>query len=343
MPGPAGRPEGAGRSLFFAWGAGALLKAVLRAAARPLLLVAAGPALAAAAPLHGPYKDVTRDLAAPEPRIVTPAWHDPQRAVLLWAFATGACGDERWGEGIDTEAFARANVAQARALGQRYIVSTGGALGLFSCASDDGMARFVERYDSPLLLALDFDIEGAQTPAQIDELVDRLAVLQQRRPHLRLMFTLATHASADGRGLNDTGRQVMAAIARSGLRDAVINLMVMNYGAADRRWCLPRAGRCDMGRSALQAVRNLQRGFGVPPARIAVTAMPGENDVAGNVFTTADAQRLARAARRLGLFGVFHWSVDRDQPCPPGEPRVSPRCHALPAVPAGRFGRLLQP
>lgn len=304
----------------------------------PALLL---PLLATAAPLDGPYKDVTRGLGAPEPLITTAPWHD-RRQTLLWAFATGECGDERWGEGIDTAAFARANVAQAQRQGQRYIVSTGGALGIFSCASDEGMARFVDRYDSPLLAGLDFDIEGAQTPEQIDALVDRLAVLQRRRPALRISFTLATHASASGRGLNASGEQVMRSIARAGLQGAVINLMVMNYGEADARWCVMRRGRCDMGRSALQAVRNLHRAFGVPYGQIAVTAMPGENDVAGNVFTLADARRLAKAARQLGLAGVHHWSLDRDQPCPPGEPRVSPRCHALPGVPAGRFGAALR-
>ena len=306
-----------------------------------LLTLAALPLLAAAAPWHGPYKDVTRGLAHPEPVIATPAWHRTGDT-LFWAFATGECGQERWGD-VDTDAFARANVARAVQQGQRYVVSTGGALGIFTCGSDDGMARFVARYDSPMLAGLDFDIEGAQTPEQIDALVQRLTGLQRQRPALRISFTLATHAGsdADRRSLNATGQQVLQALQRHGLEQAVINLMVMNYGEADARWCVVRQGRCDMGRSAVQAVHNLHRQHGVPMHRIAVTAMPGENDVAGNVFTLTDARRLARAAQRLGLAGVHHWSLDRDQPCPAGEPRVSPACHALPGIAAGRFGRAL--
>lgn len=319
----------------------------MRRAARLLLGLAAVVVMttAAAAPERGPYKDVTRGIGSPEPTIALPAWHQ-RGSTVLWAFATGECGSERWGE-FDTEAFARAAVAQARQAGQRYIVSTGGALGIFTCGSDEGMARFLARYDSPLLAGLDFDIEGAQTPAQIDALVQRLVVLQRRRPGLRLSFTLATHAGNDTarRSLNDSGRAVLASLAQHGLDGAIINLMVMNYGEPDSRWCVPaapgRGKRCDMGRSALQAVHNLHRGHGVPYARIAVTAMPGENDVAGNVFTLADARLLAREARRLKLAGVHHWSIDRDQPCPAGEPRVSPQCHALPGVAAGRFGAVL--
>ena len=118
--------------------------------------------------------------------------------------------------------------------------------------------------------------------------------------------------------------------------------MVMNYGPADRRWCLPRQGRCDMGRSALQALRNVHLKYGIPYARLAVTPMLGENDVAGNVFSLADARRLRRDARSLGLAGVHFWSLGRDQPCLPGQPRVSPQCHGLGAVAPGAFTRALR-
>ncbi len=98
-----------------------------------------------------------------------------------------------------------------------------------------------------------------------------------------------------------------------------------------------------MGRSALQAARNLHDAEGVPYGRIAVTAMLGQNDVAGNVFTPEDAAVLAQGAKQLGLAGVHHWSLDRDQPCAAGGPRVSPHCHGLPGVTAGSFGALLDP
>lgn len=315
------------------------LKTLVLPAAFLAALLATGTAQALQT---GPYKDVTRGLDPTTLRIAMPAWQRPGQ-VLHWAFATGECGSERWAEGVDAEAFARANVAAARAAGQRYVVSTGGALGIFTCGSDEGMARFLARVDSPQLVGLDFDIEGEQTVAQIRALVDRLVVLQARRPRLTFGFTLATHAGsdADRRGLNATGYQVLHALRESGLQRWVINLMVMNYGPADPRWCVVRQGRCDMGRSAVQAVRNLHERHGVPLSQIAITVMPGENDVAGNVFTPADARHVAAAARRLGLAGLYHWSIDRDQPCPEGEPRVSPRCHALPGVPPGRFGQAL--
>lgn len=321
---------------------GALRAAVALAAALGLGASAAAPAR----PWSGPYQDVSIGGQLPfesPPWLAAPA----TGRVLLWAFATGECGQERWGT-VDTEAFARANVAAAVAAGRDYVVSTGGEAGIFTCDSETGMQRFVERYLSPRLVGLDFDIEGRQTPAQIRALVQRAAWAWQRWPRLRISFTLATHAGSDGsgRGLNATGEAVMQALAESPLATtAVINLMVMNYGPADARWCVPAADtapRCDMARSALQAVRNLHERHRVPMARIAVTAMLGENDVAGNTTPPQALTEIARQARAWGLAGVHHWSVHRDQPCPPGSPRVSPRCHALPGVPAGALGRAVE-
>ncbi|MBI3369826.1 MAG: hypothetical protein HY021_15650, partial [Burkholderiales bacterium] len=88
---------------------------------------------------------------------------------LTWAFATGECGQERR-DAFDTDAFARLNVADFVRTQIRCLVSTGGEAGVFTCGSDEGMARFVGRYDSPMLAGLDFDIEGKQTPEQVDAL-----------------------------------------------------------------------------------------------------------------------------------------------------------------------------
>lgn len=299
--------------------------------------------------LTGPYQDVTQGWLDGGPRFGSPPWLGAPAAgrVLLWAFAGGECGAERWGT-VDGEAFARENVAAAERSGQDFIVSTGGEAAMFTCGSDAGMRRFVERYRSPRLVGIDFDIEGRQTPAQIHALARRARFVQRHWPHLRLSFTLATHAGSDAvrRGLNATGKTVLAALRGAGVRGAVINLMVMNYGPAEAAWCVPAeptaAPRCDMARSALQAAHNLHHAHGVPYARIALTLMTGENDVAGNLTTLEDAHQIAREARARGLAGVHHWSVHRDQACPAGEPRVSPRCHGLAGLEPGAFGQALQ-
>jgi len=321
------------------------MRVVLVALAATVVLMHNLAAQAAPAFLQGPYVDVTQGL---KPDVPSAAGGSPR--VLVWAFATGACTQERWGT-QDDAAFAKTQVRAFVAAGQGYVISTGGEAAGFVCDSDTDLAAFVARYESPQLLGLDFDIERQQTPAQIGALVRTAAALQRARPALRISFTLATHAGSDGtqRSLNATGEQVMAALAAARLDSAIVNLMVMNYGAADPRWCVVRgaaaAARCDMGASALQAARNVHLKYGWPYAQMALTAMLGENDVAGNVFTLGDADLMLRGARELGLAGVHWWSQGRDRPCaagsPPDTPRVSPLCHGLPGVTPGRFGALL--
>ncbi len=291
--------------------------------------------------IYSPYKHINQGLDAHVPLIAGAAGPYAVRGagVLTWAFATGECGQENWG-GIDAERFARVNVPAFQRAGVGYIVSTGGEGGVFTCASEVGMEAFIRRYDSSLLRGLDFDIEGRQTPQQIEALVRSLKAVQPRYPHLRFSFTLATHAATDGsrQSLNALGEAVLNAIRAAGLRDFHLNLMVMNYGSAQPTFCVPDGEHCDMGRSAMQAAENVHHRYGIPYRQIELTAMLGENDVASNLFTLRGADMLARFAQERGLGGLHYWSLDRDAPCPAGSPRVSARCSGVDAA-AGAFGR----
>jgi chitinase len=260
---------------------------------------------------------------------------------MSWAFATGECGEERWGEEGGQE-IADANVAAFDKAGVDYIVSTGGQGGLFTCATDAGMERFVQRYWSKHMVGVDFDIEEGQTPAQIESLVARAVHIQKTRPDLRFSFTVATHAASDGsrKSLNAKGEAILAAARKSGLRDYTFNLMVMDYGVPKKENCVVRAGVCDMGLSALQAVRNVHRKYGIPMAQIEMTAMIGVNDVPANDFTLRDAQLLAKAARTLKLAGLHFWSIDRDRPCTEPTQGASAICSTM-DVKAGAFNDIL--
>lgn len=271
-------------------------------------------------------------------------WLDqPGRApILTWAFATGECGAETWG-GQPGQAVAAANVqafVQAKA---GYIVSTGGQGGVFTCATDEGMERFVARYQSTYLIGFDFDIEAGQTPAQIAALAQRIAHVQKKHPQLRFSFTIATHAASDGskRSLNALGESVLAAVRQAGINDWVANLMVMDYGPAARDVCVVKSGRCDMGASALQAARNVHEKYGVPYAQIELTPMIGVNDVVENVFTVADAAAVADGVRTMGMAGLHWWSADRDGPCAGQVEGADALCHTMPGVAAGAYQRAM--
>lgn len=260
-----------------------------------------------------------------------------QPAALTWAFATGECGSETWRAQTGARV-AAANVPAFVKAGIDYVISTGGHGGVFTCATDDGMERFVARYDSQHLAGIDFDIEAGQTKEQIASLVARAATAQKQRPHLRFSFTVATHAAADGsrRSLNALGETILAAVRASALKDWTFNLMVMDYGPPAPDACVVRGDVCDMGKSAVQAVRNVHEKYGIPLAQIEVTPMLGVNDVPRNDFTLDDARLLGKAVKDMGLAGLHWWSLDRDQPCAVPVQGASDRCSGMPG-PAGAF------
>lgn len=261
---------------------------------------------------------------------------------LTLAFATGECGDEKWGARSGAEIAAAHVVAFVKA-GSDYLISTGGGGAKFTCGSDASMERFIARYASARLVGIDFDIEDGQSPEQVDSLVQRIANAQKRHPQLRFSFTVATHAADDGslRSLNALGEAILAAIKKHGLRDAVFNLMVMDYGDAAANVCVVVDGRCDMGRSALQAAQNVHTKYALPYAQIELTPMIGMNDVVSNVFSVDDARVLAAGVKALKLAGLHFWSLDRDTPCSTPTAAASGVCSGVDA-PAAAFADALR-
>lgn len=301
------------------------------------LMVCALASQAAPRFIYSPYQH----LAQRTPYIV-----DGKRSAgpgaLTWAFATGECGEEKWGND-SAQQVADANVAAFEQAGVDYIVSTGGQGGVFTCATDEGMERFIQRYASRHLIGIDFDIEAGQTAQQVESLIQRVKAAQAKHPQLRYSFTVATHAASDGSGksLNRDGEAVLAALRRNGVRDFTLNIMVMDYGPGERSVCVLKPGAvCDMGKSALQAARNVHRKYGLPFAQIELTAMIGVNDVVSNIFTLDDARMLAAGVKQLKLGGLHYWSLDRDKPCSAPTSGASATCSTLP-VKAGEYHRIL--
>ncbi|MCD2517348.1 glycosyl hydrolase [Massilia sp. G4R7] len=314
------------------------------------ILLACMSAAHAAPLMRGPYKHVPQHLgqdlvlAAAPGGVKAPYVADGKamyaNATVSLAFATGECGRETWGK-PDADALVRANVPAFVKAGVPYVISTGGAEGIFTCGTRAGMDRFLARYRSTMLAGFDFDIETGQTEKQVATLLAQVRHAQRRHPALRYSFTIATVAASDGsrNSLNATGQMVLRQLRKSGLRGYVINLMVMNYGAGTPASCVVGdKGKCDMGRSAIQAVRNVHERYKVPLAQLAITAMIGENDRPDNQTTVEDVRVMAEAAERMGLAGLHYWSLDRDTPCTETVDAASPVCSGL-GVAAGEYAR----
>jgi hypothetical protein len=246
-----------------------------------------------------------------------------KNTTLTWAFATGECGSENWG-GMAAAQFASTNVPAFTSAGKKYIISTGGAAGSFTCGSDSGFTTFINRYKSANMIGVDFDIESGQTQAVIDDLINRVKTAQSSFPGMRFSFTIATFGQNNGtstkavdmgasspNGLGSMGTLIMQRIAALGLTNYYINLMAMDYGTGTTA-CVMNGSTCDMGQSAIQAAMNLHNYWKVPYNRIELTPMTGQNDVAANVFSTTDAGTMDAWAKANGIAGVHYWSLDRD-------------------------------
>ena len=273
------------------------------------------------------------------------------------AFATGECGSENWG-GVGGGTMASANVPLLTSAGVNYIVSTGGAAGVFTCGTDSGFATFINRWASSNLIGVDFDIEAGQTPSIISDLISRIQTAHGSFPDLRFSLTLATLANNNGEStakslgssapdsFNVYGDEVLADVQSilgfSGPSSwpsyVTVNLMTMDYGSASAGVCVVSGGSCDMGQSALQAAYNLHDHWGVPYSNIELTPMIGQNDASSEQFTLQDADTVARFAIAQGLGGVHYWSYDRDVDCAAGS--ASPTCNSMGNGYAGPYGFL---
>jgi hypothetical protein len=275
---------------------------------------------------------------------------------ITLAFATGECGSENWA-GVQGDAMAAANVSLLTGAGVSYIVSTGGAAGIFTCGTDSGFDTFVGRWASANLIGVDFDIEAGQTQADITALIQRIHTAHATYPGLRFSLTVATLANNDGAStaqdlgsgvtdsLNTYGDMVLSAVS-STFGSAwpsfvTVDLMTMDYGSASDGVCVVSGGAgaaCDMGQSAIQAAYNLHDTHGVPFANIELTPMIGGNDVSSEQLTTGDATTIAQFAIAKGLAGVHYWSYDRDTDCPQGS--ASATCNTMGNGYAGAHGYL---
>lgn len=235
--------------------------------------------------------------------------------IISWSFATGECGAETWG-GMSASQFASQNMADFNNAGYKYIVSTGGAAGTFTCSSQAGMDTFVQRYLSKGLVGFDFDIEGGPSGAALQSLINNIAYAQKKYG-LRISFTLATLAAANpnGSSLNSLGDSVITMAKAAGI-DFYVNLMVMDYGNSSVVCVMNQAGtNCDMNLSAQQAAKNLNTYHKIAFNRIELTPMIGINDTTTNIVSLNDASNMAKWVKANGIAGLHYWSWDRDTPC----------------------------
>ncbi len=202
------------------------------------------------------------------------------------------------------------------------IPSFGGAAGselAENCTSDsallDAYSKVVERFS---VSRIDFDIEGAAV-ANADANQRRarvVAQLQRQQADKGHPLAVSLTLPVMPYGLDANGLRTLREFAAAGVDIAAVNVMAMDYGDS----------YTSMGSSAISAARHTAAQMKRIPAfaklttaqrlaRIGITPMIGQNDVASEVFSIANAQAVAAFAQRTGIGMLAWWEMTRDRPC----------------------------
>lgn len=275
-----------------------------------------------------PYVDVTLtppfDLASVAP--------DAGARSLTLAFVTaaGPC-EPAWGGQTAIGAPAVAAPAPSlRAAGVALRVSFGGASGSELAQTCPSATRLAAAYAAVLdryrAAAADFDLEGRALSdrAAMARRSAAIAELQARIGHpLAVSLTLPVTSQ----GLSAAALEAVRMMIADGVRLSLVNLLAMDYGAAQARG--------QMGAEAVLAARTAHRqlarlGRGLSSwSSLGVTVMVGVNDSSGEVFTLSDARRVAGFAHSYGLGMTSIWSLARDNPCEGSSTVAVPTCSGV--------------
>ena len=248
-----------------------------------------------------------------------------KRFSLAFVVSGGGC-KAAWG-GVTPldDPFVTSSLANLKAAGGDAIVSFGGEAGqelAATCSTPEATAAqyqsVIDRYG---IRDLDFDVEGAAVAdtASIDQRSKALAEVQAAglaagKP-VHVSFTLPAMPT----GLTQDGLNVIRSAIAGGVEVGQVNVMAMDYFDPS----LTYAGH--MGDLAIEAAQSTHDQLAAlyPSksdaqlwAMVGVTPMIGINDDNQEIFTTADAAKLATFANAKGLGRLAFWSANRDAPCP---------------------------
>lgn len=311
--------------LVLAVGGGAFL--VLRDVTTTQPAVAAGRA----GTWFAPYVDATlTPTVAFQDRAANPS----RNAVLGFVVAGAKAGEEctpTWGtyetlDGAATTMDLDRRVAQLRGQGGDAVISFGGQANdelAVACTRPDALADAyrapIERYAAD---TVDFDVEGAALAdaAANSRRARAIKALQDdarsHKRHLAVWLTLPVTPD----GLAPDALALVRTTLAAKVDLAGVNVMAMDFGVPSARRDMRAAvlSSADATRSQL-AVLYGRAGARLNGAhlwrKLGITVMIGQNDVAGERVSVADARAVEQYAVEHGVGRVSTWSLNRDQQC----------------------------
>jgi chitinase len=225
-------------------------------------------------------------------------------------------------------------IAQMQQDGAQPIVSFGGAAHTSLAVSCPSAAALASAYQAVIsrynLTTIDLDIEGAalddfpaeQRTSQAVASLERTATA--RHHQLAVWITLPVEPT----GLQDNALSVISSLLSNHAILAGINVMTMDFNQSPGQGVtmlnlVEEALTATHGQLAQLATRY---GITLNSAQIwqwlGATVMIGQNNISGQIFSTADAAGLTSFASHTGLRRVSMWSLNRDSQCGSSFPEI---------------------
>lgn len=288
------------------------------------------PAVAASKPWFAPYVDATAMPQYNYEQVVPNAYKDIMLSFIV-ADPDDGC-QPNWGGAYTLNEMSETldidrRIARLKQQGGTIGVSFGGLANkelAVECSDETKLAEayksVIDRYD---LTTIDLDLENTALtdPSANARRARVIARLQkERRAEGKSLAVWAT-VPVSSVGLTEEGTNAIAALLNYSVDLAGVNIMTMNYNEEGVK------GKA-MSDIAISAIKKTQRQIGILYnqagtylndatlwRKIGITPMIGQTDIAGEVFTVADAERLNAFALSSGVGRMSMWSLNRDIEC----------------------------
>jgi chitinase len=213
-------------------------------------------------------------------------------------------------------------IAQLQNEGASAVVSFGGQANNELAVSCTDPAKLAAAYQSVItrysLNTIDFDIEGAAQgdQASLVRRAQAIASLQKAAVAAKSPLNVWLTLPVEPDGLQSDALNVVKTMLDNGVALAGVNVMAMDFTAAPQGMYSAITGALSGTHRQLTALlRNEKLTSAQIWNKIGATVMIGQNDVAGQIVTVADAKGVASFARTEHLGRVSMWSLNRDSQC----------------------------
>jgi chitinase len=284
------------------------------------------------------YYDVT--LESGEQLARSPLGDSAGGAVL--AFVVAAADDDctpTWGRAYSLDQAAQLfeldrRVERMQREGRPLAVSFGGVINTELASACSSVAELTDAYRSVMdrysIDVIDLDIEGemlTDTDASLRR-AESVAELQTERENNGSALDVWLTLPVAPYGLTPDGLIQVERMLDAGVDLTGVNVMTMNYGTDGTVAPMSSLSIDAMKATAAQLTtmwkeRERPLPEGGVWSLLGATPMIGQNDVAGEVFTTDDARAFNAFATESGVARLSMWSLNRDQTCGSNYPNLS--------------------